>query len=312
MSVVLTEIEHFPWSNPRWHHNKLEASSPLRPGDDRPSFRVITDPDSPAFGCWVDSGASDPNRRRGGPVQLLAILRGISEAEARQILAEEEDVNSGAYITLRLREPTARARQKSLDSSLLDAYATQTSDYLTNRGISPEIQALFRTGYDPVNQAITIPWVGVTGRLLNIKYRSTRQKRFWYAKNGVPVRDLIYGIDIVYSRGIKRVAAVESEIDALYLWTIGQPAIATGGAALNEKKRDTILRSPIEELILLRDNDSAGRIWRNEIVAAFNGKLAISLSLVPRRYKDVSEAQLSNIGKTRQIVSPLPILRVTA
>ncbi|MFD1267553.1 toprim domain-containing protein [Paenibacillus motobuensis] len=310
--MLLEEIEHYHWRNPRWHPGKLEASSPFRPGDDRPSFRVITDPDSELFGCWVDRGASDPNRRRGGPVQLLAILRGISESEARQILAEEDGANSGAYITLRLREPTARARPKSLDSTLLDAYAIQDSDYLTSRGISPEVQALFRTGYDPINQAVTIPWVDVTGRLLNVKYRSTRKKRFWYAKNGVPVRDLIYGIDIVYKRRIRKVCLVESEIDALYLWTIGQPAMATGGASFNKKKRDLILRSPVEELILLRDNDSAGRVWRNEVVAAFDGKLRIDLSLVPRGYKDVGEAQLSNIGKTRQIVSPLPILRMAA
>ncbi|MNW49401.1 DNA primase [compost metagenome] len=311
-SVLLPEIEHYQWRNPRWHNGKLEASAPSRPGDDRPSFRVITDPDSPNFGCWVDMGATDPRYRRGGPAQLLAMLRGISEEEARQILTESERDGPADYITLHLREPTAKSRPSPLDITLLDRYATQTSDYLTNRGISPDVQALFRTGYDPQSRAVTIPWFDAAGRLMTVKYRTTYAKRFWYAKGGAPVRDLIYGIDVIHARGIRKAAAVEAELDALVLWTLGIPAVATGGAAFNEKKRDLILRSPIEELVLVRDNDAAGRQWRNEIVAAFSGRLTLSMALVPRGYKDVGEARAVFAGKARQISQPLVKLLLTA
>lgn len=305
-------IEQYSWRNPRWHSGKLEASSPGRPGDDRPSFRVITDPDDPAFGCWVDSGASDPHRRRGGPVQLLAMLRGISEEEARRILTESERDGPADYITLHLREPTAKAQPKPLDITLLDRYSTHTSDYLTDRGISPEVQALFRTGYYPQNRAVTIPWFDAAGRLQTIKYRTTYAKRFWYAKGGVPVRDLMYGIDVIHQRGIKRAVCLESEIDALYLWSIGVPAIATGGAAFNEKKRDLILRSPIETLVLLRDNDAAGRAWRNEIAESLRERLRLEIALVPRGFKDPTEARMVELGKTRQLRYPLVNLRMTA
>ncbi|WP_178023062.1 toprim domain-containing protein [uncultured Paenibacillus sp.] len=302
--TIEDEIRGYPWRNARWHPDKLEASSPARPGDDRPSFRVITDPDSPHFGCWVDMGATDPRYRRGGPVQLLAMLRGISEDEARRILAEEKGDGPADYITLHLREPTAKSRPKPLDITPLDRYSTQTSDYLTNRGISPDVQALFRTGYDPQSRAITIPWLDAAGRLMTVKYRTTYAKRFWYAKDGVPVRDLIYGIDVIYAQGIRKVAIVEAELDALVLWTMGMPAIATGGAAFNEKKRDLILRSPIEEIVLVRDNDAAGRQWRNEIVAALSGRLALSVALVPRGYKDVGEWGPSDIRRMRRINQP--------
>ncbi|MEC0328744.1 toprim domain-containing protein [Paenibacillus macerans] len=232
---------------------------------------------------------------------MLAILRGISEEEARQILTEEERDGPGEYITLRLREPAARARPKPLDITLLDRYDAHKSDYLTNRGISPEVQALFRTGYDPQSRAVTIPWVDAAGRLLNVKYRSTRGKSFWYAKGGAPIRDLIFGIDVIHARGIRRAAVVEAEIDAMYLWTIGVPAIATGGAAFNERKRDLILRSPIEELILIRDRDAAGRQWRNEIAEALSGRIALEMALVPRGFKDVNEAQITQIMRPRKI-----------
>lgn len=312
LNLLLDEIERYPWLNLRPHTDKLEASSPLRPGDDRPSFRVIIDPDSPEFGCWVDMGATDPHRRRGGPVQLLAILRGISEAEARAMLTVNERDSPADYIQLRLPEHNAKPRARLLDLSLLDRYATHESDYLTNRGISPEVQALFRTGYDPQSRAITIPWFDAAGRLLNVKYRTTYAKRFWYAKGGVPVRDLIYGIDVVHKRKIKRAVAVEAEIDALYLWSIGVPAIATGGAAFNEKKRDLILRSPIETLVLLRDNDAAGRAWRNEVAESLRDRIRLEVALVPRGFKDVNEARIDDLGKTRRVALPLVNFGMTA
>ncbi|RCX22897.1 DNA primase [Fontibacillus phaseoli] len=311
LTALMAEIERYPWRNPRWHADKLEASSPNRE-DDRPSFRVTTDPDSELFGCWNDSGAIDPHLRRGGPVQLLAMLRGIDEETARQILTESERDGPADYITLQIRKPTAKARARPLDIALLDRYSTDRSDYLTNRGISPEVQALFRTGYDPQSRAVTIPWFDAAGRLLTVKYRTTYAKRFWYTKGGVPVRDLIYGIDVIHSRNIKLAACVESEIDALYLWTIGVPAIATGGAAFNEKKRNLILRSPIETLVLLRDNDAAGRAWRNEIAESLQGRLRLEIALVPSGYKDPTEAGITEIGKTREIYSPLVNFMMTA
>lgn len=299
--LIQKTIEDSIWVNPRWRADKLEASSPLRPGDDRPSFRVIIDPDSPEFGCWVDMGATDPHRRRGGPVQLLAILRGISEEEAHAILTESERDGPADYIHLRLPEHNAKPRARPLKLTILDRYATHESDYLTNREVSPEVQTLFRTGYDPQSRAITIPWFDAAGRLLNVKYRTTYAKRFWYAEGGVPVRELIYGIDVIHSRRIKRAVAVEAEIDALYLWTIGVPAIATGGAAFNEKKRDLILRSPIETLVLLRDNDAAGRAWRNEVTESLRDRIRLEIALVPRGFKDVNEARMVTLTKSREI-----------
>lgn|GEM_PF-1890260 len=313
LETLFAEIERYPWRNLRPYTGKLEASSPFRPGDDRPSFRVITNPDDPAFGCWVDSGATDPNRRRGGPVQLLALLRGISESEARRLLTDNERDGPADYITLHLREPTAKAPARpKLADSLLDTYATHHSDYLTGRGISPEVQALFRTGYDPQSRAVTIPWFDAAGRLLTVKYRTTYAKRFWFHAEGTQVRNLIYGIDVIHRRRIKRAVAVEAEIDALYLWTIGVPAIATGGAAFNEKKRDLILRSPIETLVLLRDNDAAGRAWRNEIAESLRDRMRLEIALVPHGFKDPTEARMIELGKTREIYRPLVNFMMTA
>jgi DNA primase len=146
-----------------------------------------------------------------------------------------------------------------------------------------------RIGYDKQRRAVTIPWFNPDGSLGNVKYRRTDSKTFWYEKGARPIREMIYGIDVMYSRRIKRAAIVEAEVDALTLMSCGLPAIATGGTAFNAAKRDVILRSPIEEIIIVRDNDAAGRIWRNRVIADLYGKIDVSIALVPGDYKDANE-----------------------
>jgi len=312
---LIWEIENLrdePWRNPRWHPLKLEASSPFREGDNSPSFSVNLDPSSDKYGWWNDSGATDRRWRAGPPEKLIAFLRDITEEEARELIYGTNDETTGDYITIRLPTTSARKKYKSLNISLLDSYKDYENDYLLNRGISPEVQALFQTGYDPVSRAITLPWINGAGQLMNVKYRSTLDKRFWYAKGGAPIRDLIYGIDIVYKRNIKRIAIVEAEIDCLTLWSAGMPAIATGGAAFNDRKRDLILRSPIEEIIIVRDNDKAGRSWRNQVQDALRVRIDVSLALVPRDYKDVNEARHQGLTKPRRLQSLFPSLREKA
>jgi len=75
----------------------------------------------------------------------------------------------------------------------------------------------------------------------------------------------------------------------------GIPAIATGGTAFNEAKRDLILRSPIEELTLFRDNDSAGEKWENELKRELCRKLDLRTASVPTLFKDVNEWRC-NVG----------------
>lgn len=298
---ILSEIEAYPWRNPKWHPLKLEASSPFRDGDNSPSFSVNLDPSSDKFGWWNDWGAVERRWRAGPPEKLISYLRNITEEEALELLYGNSGADSGEYITVRLQHDNAKKRFKPLDITLLDEYSTQSSDYLTNRGISPETQRLFQTGYDPRTKAVTIPWIGGSGQLLSVKYRSTYDKRFWYIKNGVPIRDILYGMNIVYDQNIKRVAIVEAELDALTLYEMGIPAIATGGATFNNAKRDLILRSPIEEVVLVRDNDLAGRRWRRQVYEHLRGKVSVSIALVPRGYKDVNESRNEGLGRARNI-----------
>jgi len=185
---------------------------------------------------------------------------------------------------LKVPEP----RRIRLDSEILDQYRYR-SPYLAGRGISENVQRIMSIGYDRKSRAVTFPWFNPDGTLGNVKYRKTDAKTFWYASGGRPLREMIYGIHIAYQRRITRAAIVEAEVDALTLMSAGIYAIATGGTAFTAAKRDLISRSPIEELTLFRDNDPAGRIWRNRIITELGSRMDMRLAYMPNAYKDVNE-----------------------
>ncbi|WP_213529372.1 toprim domain-containing protein, partial [Paenibacillus cisolokensis] len=279
------ELEQFTWVNATWTDEKLIAASPFR-YERHPSFAVIFE-----HGGWRDYGAVDPEWASGNFVKLLAFLRDETYEETRDYLAAKYgDIPAdGDDITLRLPKlGGARPKLRRIDAALLGRYLYRHL-YLGGRGISEDVQRLMRIGYDRERQAVTIPWFNADGTLGNVKYRSVNSKAFWYESGARPIREMLYGIDIAYSRRIKRAAIVEAEIDALTLMSAGIFAIATGGTAFNAAKRDLLLRSPIEEVTLFRDNDNAGRTWRNRVVAELRGKIDVSIALVPTRYKDVND-----------------------
>lgn len=252
---IRAELEEFTFDRATWSSDKLICASPFR-ADSTPSFYVWLDGDN--AGYWGDSGTGE----KGGIVRLLALLRDEDESETYAYLADkyafggaEEPPDDRPLDLSRFQRPGNR--QVPLEPSTLDALKYRHS-YLGQRGISERVQRTYGIGYDRRAGAVTFPWFSPTGRLLALKYRSVSAKTFWYAKGSAPVRDLIYGIDAVYRFGWRTVALVESETDVLASVTAGVPAIGVGGSSFNEEKRDIILRSPIEKIVISSDNDAAG------------------------------------------------------
>lgn len=294
---VRAELEQYEWERATWTHDRLIAVSPFR-YDRTPSFYVYTTDTADAkAGYWGDPGAKDPEWQRGGIVKLLAFLRNETTAETLEYLRYKygEDTsgahtNSDGLPRLKpLRIEQERRIYRPLDMHILDRYKWR-HPYLGQRGISEPVQRLMRIGYDRERKAIVIPWFNANGSLGAIKYRRVDTKVFWYEKGGRPIREMLYGIDVVYARRLRKVAIVEAEVDAMTLMSAGIPAIATGGAtSWNAGKRDMIVRSPIEDVVIFRDNDEAGRAWRNRIASDLRGLVRLECALTPRYVKDVND-----------------------
>ncbi|WP_178944197.1 toprim domain-containing protein [Paenibacillus odorifer] len=157
----------------------------------------------------------------------------------------------------------------------MSPYIQREIDYLTNRGIAPIIQRLYRCGYHAEKNAIVMPWTSPVGTFLNAKLRATWGKAFWYAKGGAPVKSMIYGIDIAYRRNIKRAVIGEAEIDAMTASTAGTFGLAVGGSEFTDEKAEMLRRSPIEELLIAGDNDAAGEKLRYEIERKMRGYMRL-------------------------------------
>lgn len=309
---VRAELEAFTWINATWTDTRLLAANPMY-YDRKPAFYVILDESSEAYGCWGDSGADEPEFQRGGFVKLLSFLRNETYEETCEYLAAKygqapTDVADEISLKLPRLTPDKQCITR-IDDAILDRYKFR-HPYLERRGISAGAQSLMSVGYDRDRQAITLPWRNADGSLGNVKFRSVDSKTFWYARSARPIREMLYGIDVIYKQRIKRAAIIEAEIDALTLMSAGIPAIATGGAAFTEAKRDLILRSPIETLVIVRDNDAAGRAWRNRIVAEMRDKIDVELALVPCGFKDANEWACAG-GDIRQIRLTRPCRMMT-
>jgi 5S rRNA maturation endonuclease (ribonuclease M5) len=285
---IRAELEKYSWTKPRWSTDKLIAASPFR-YDHSPSFFVRLEQygDIPA-GTFSDSGAYDQEWASGNFVKLLSFLRNETYEETEEYLRgeygwqdESEDGNVKLIpINLRIQ----RARQ-SLSADLLSGY-TEDYSYMKKRGISEGVQRQMGVLYDRESRATVIPWRLAENNLANVKFRTVYGKTFWYYKGGRPIRELVYGIDQAQATTV----ICEAEIDAMSWMEAGYAAVAVGGASFNKWKRDLLLRSPIEELIIVTDNDKAGGKLRTEIEVAMKGQVRVRQAYVRADCKDANEA----------------------
>lgn len=278
-----SELQPFEWTRPRWSHDKLIAASPFR-YDRTPSFFVTLTGDF--AGCWGDSGAYDAEWAGGNFVKLLSFLRNETYEETEEYLLVAYGIdNTGDTLRLAPVRLRLRATRQALKADFLSQYERKF-EYLQSRGIGEAVQRQLGVGFDRKSSAVVIPWRLPDGRLANAKFRQTRGKVFWYERDAWPIRELVFGIDQAQATTV----LCEAEIDAMSFMQAGYAAVAVGGASFNEHKRDLILRSPIERLVIATDNDKAGEKLRREIIRMMSGKITLRNTYVRGDCKDANEA----------------------
>ena len=283
---IRAELEQFSWTRPIWSSDKLIAASPFR-YDKTPSFFVNFT--GKYAGCFGDSGAYDAEWESGNFPKLLSFLRNETYEETEEYLIGEYGIPTDGTDSVILRPVNLRIQRnrQPLNADILAKYREDYS-YLKSRGISEKTQRQMGVLYDRESRAAVIPWYNANKNVQNVKFRTVYGKTFWYYRGGRPIRELVYGIETVG----KRAVICEAEIDKMSWMEAGFDAIATGGASFNEWKRDVILRSPIEELIIATDNDKAGGKLRREIEVAMIGHVRVRQAYVRADCKDANEALL--------------------
>jgi 5S rRNA maturation endonuclease (ribonuclease M5) len=284
---IRRELEQYTWHRAKWSSDKLIAASPFR-YDQTPSFFVGLD-----TGGWADSGAVDPIYASGSFVKLLSFLRSETYEETVDYLQAMYATEYNETMQISLRHLRLQHRRKPLDMALLRRYMYR-HPYLAKRGISEDVQRMMRVGYCRTSKAVTIPWFTADGKLGNIKFRKVGEKTFWYQRGGLPIRNLVYGMEVIYRNQITDAVIVEGEIDAMYLMTAGIPAIAIGGSNFTDVQAEAIVKSPIESLTVIGDNDSAGDRVKECIFDKLRGHVELKESSLPKEYNDVNDVREIN------------------
>ena len=292
-------LNHF--RNYRIRGDKLQACSPFR-YENHPSFAVNLE-----NGTWIDSGASTDSYHKGNFISLLAYLR------------QEEYLDTEEYLLRAYNVMLEEVDQLKLSMNLIyEPVVEVTHDwfkdyphlqfrhpYLARRGITSEVQRLFCIGYDKEHEAIAMPWFNSDKRVINVKYRSIRYKQFFYEQDGQLTRNYVYGLPQCKALGYKDVAIVESEIDCMYLWSNGIPAVAMGHAGINKNQIQLLLNAGIETVTFASDNDEAGERFRVEMRKKLPKLFTCYELEIPYMYKDVNDIpqkELVSLYKNRKFM----------
>ena len=276
-------LNHF--RNYRIRGDKLQACSPFR-YENHPSFAVNLE-----NGTWIDSGASTDLYHKGNFISLLAYLR------------QEEYLDTEEYLLRAYNVMLEEVDQLKLSMNLVHEPVVEVTHdwfkdyphlqfrhpYLARRGITPEVQRLFCIGYDKEHEAIAMPWFNKDKRVINVKYRSIRYKQFFYEQDGQLTRNYVYGLPQCKALGYKDVTIVESEIDCMYLWSNGIPAVAMGHAGINKNQIQLLLNAGIETVTFASDNDEAGERFRVEMRKKLPKLFTCYELEIPYMYKDVND-----------------------
>lgn len=291
-------LDHF--GDYRIRGDKLQACSPFR-YEKHPSFAVNLE-----NGTWIDSGSPTDLYHKGNFVSLLAYLR----------QEEYQDTEVYLFQAYHIMLEDVEALQLKMDlqqESTVEATYEWFKDfpqlqfrhsYLARRGITKEVQRLFCIGFDKEHHAVAMPWFNSDKKVINVKFRSILYKQFFYLQDGQLTRNYVYGLPQCKALGYKDVVIVESEIDCMYLWSNGIPAVAMGHAGINKNQIQLMLNAGIETVTFASDNDEAGERFRNEMRKKLPKLFTCYELEIPYMYKDVNDIpqrELKQLQENRRI-----------
>ncbi len=141
-----------------------------------------------------------------------------------------------------------------LDEAILKNY-DYYHPYMWHRKLSKDVVDEFRVGYDNERDAITFPVYDEKHRLVMVTARNVKTKVFHIPKE---VKKPVYLLYDILRRGVTKVFVCESQINTLYLRSLGYDSIGLFGTG-SKSQLDILKNSGIRNYILCFDGDDAGR-----------------------------------------------------
>lgn len=191
-------------------------------------------------------------------------------------------------------QPISDIKEKSefLDPSILDEYK-YFHPYMFKRKLSEDIIRKFSVGYDAKTDSIVFPVWDEKDNLLFLTRRSVKSKFFQIDKNSDKP---VYLLNFIKKENIQEVMVCESQINTLYCWTMGYPAIGLFGTG-DDYQYNILRKSNINHYILCLDGDFAGNIGTSKLIKNLPQDCIIDVKKIPRGkdVNDLSKEEFDNL-----------------
>lgn len=170
-----------------------------------------------------------------------------------------------------------KPKETALDESILDQFA-YFHPYQFQRKLSQEIILKYKVGYDKETDSITFPVWDEHNRLKFITKRSVRTKQFFIPQG---VKKPVYLLNFMLKENRDTIFVCESQINALYMNTLGYPAVALIGTGTRDQY-EILNKSPIRHYILAFDGDEAGDKGITRFLSNIRKDVFVDVMLLPR------------------------------
>lgn len=186
----------------------------------------------------------------------------------------------------------SRPKESFLDESILNQFA-YFHPYQFQRKLSEDTILKYKVGYDKDTDSITFPVWDERNRLRFVTKRSVTGKKFFIPAG---VKKPVYLLNFMLKENRDTIFVTESQINALYLNTLGYPAVALIGTGTREQY-EILNRCPIRHYILAFDGDEAGDKGITRFIRNIRKDVFVDIMLLPRGKdcNDLSAEEIANL-----------------
>ena len=215
--------------------------------------------------------------------------------EARRLIASKR---VDTDITQEIDKILAKTTEfTEFDSLLIDRLHQQLmrsdrgATYFARRGILRESMDHYSLGYSEAQDMVTVPIHTPDGICIGFVGRSIEGKEF---KNTPGLQKSKTLFNLHRAKRYDKVFIVESSFDAIRIEQVGGHAVATLGASVS-KEQIRLLKQYFSSIIVVADNDDAGKAMRDKLKLAFGSQMIAAR--LPEELKDISDMSDGQIEK---------------
>jgi DNA primase len=260
--------------------------------------------DSPAFAVSYSKGlyiCYNQNCDSSGTVlELVKMLTGRNDFEALRFISKNKQTESEAFEDglkdLLNEKPDfvefPQSVQDKLYEDLVQNDINASQSYFKLRNINDESWIHFKLGYSSAQKMVTVPLHSPDGVLVGVIGRSIEGKSFKNSPN-LPRNKTMFNLHRAKREG-GTIIVVESSFDVIRLWQAGYPnAVATLGGSISDTNIQNLNRYA-STIIIMTDNDQAGRALGNTIAYKLKRKNVLWAkydhnAIYPHSAKDVGD-----------------------